>query len=400
MNGQVDYAADFRLGVLPAGVTFTRAATTGIGNAGCTFIDANGDFQVAGADVPRFNCPFGGGAIRGLLIEEQRTNLCLRTAWTGNDNTSDPPTGWSISFTADCTSESEESLYGSNDGASAIRQTASNGRPFLNQTFNVTSGVTYVFSFHLEEVASGTTSYALLCDLNLTGGAAGSKTWYRDGTAVSSGSTAQAGRIWIVFVCSGTGQAGWRVGLGTTSGATGNILMSRPQVEAASWPSSYIPTVGATITRPADFAYVAKSATPLTDAAGTVVVGYHRGEGAGKTMAAAGVMTDGADKFNISVHGGGSVDHDATDGITTLETTDGQPGANVSAFAWDTDVLANASFCVNGGTVATDFLVLPTGFTKVRLGGLRSTQVLGQEITHFAAYEGRLPDSRLQELTS
>lgn len=400
LNGQLDYVASLTGGILPAGIVFTRAATSGIGQTGCTYIDANGDFQVAGADVPRFNCPFGGGAIRGLLIEEQRTNLCRRTAWTGNTNISTPPTGWTFPFGTG-TSKSEESLYGSNDGASAIRQNCSGERAYLSQTFSCTGGVTYCMSVYVEEIASGSVMYNNFLFPSPSGMATvSSSTYYRDGVAVTATGNLQPGRITCVFVCGTGGNIGFRVGAGCQSSATVNVLMSRPQFEASDWPSSYIPTDGSAITRPADFAYVMKASMPLTDAAGTVVVGYYRGEGSGKTLAAAGVMADGADKFNISVHGGGSNDHDATDGITTLETTDGQPGANVSAFAWDSTMIANASFCVNGGTVASDLLTLPTGFTKVRLGGLRSTQVLGQEITMFAAYTGRLSDARLQELTA
>lgn len=404
LNGQTNFALDFTLGQM-SGVTFTRSGTTGLGNTGCTYIDSSGNFQLVGADVPRFNCPVGGGSVRGLLIEEQRSNICLQTAWVGHDSVSDPPTGWTVPLVGSIstsTSASAESRYGSNDGASAVRQISpgtGSERPFLNQSFSVTNGVTYVFSFYLEEVASGTPNYALLSDLALTGGATGTKAYYRNGVSVSGGATAQAGRITLVFACTASGTAGWRVGLGTTSVVAGNILMSRPQVETADWPSSYIPTTGASITRPADFAYVLSASLPFTVNGGTVVIGYYRGEGASKTLSPLGILTESSDLIFVANHTGGSADHDTTDGTTTLESSDGQTGVNKAAYAWGEGITAS-SYALNGNTAVTGDLNAPTGFTKVRLGGQRSTRVLGQEVTMFAAYPDRLADSQLEALTA
>jgi hypothetical protein len=397
LNGQTSLALDFTLGQL-SGVTFTRTGTTGLGQTGCTYIDSSGNFQLVGADVPRLNCPFGGGSVRGLLIEEQRVNLCLRTGWTGNTNISTPPTGWTFPFGTG-TSASEASLYGSNDGASAIRQTASGNRPFLNQSFSLTNGVTYVMSFHLEAITSGTPQYQDLLLPTAGTGSIGAITYYRNGSSVSASATAAAGRIWAVFTCTGSGTVSMRVGLGCASGITANVLISRPQVEASDWPSSYIPTAGAAITRPADFAYVMASVLPFTVNGGTVVVGYYRGEGASKTLSPLGIMTDGGDLIFVANHTGGSADHDTTDGSTTLASSDGQSGVNRAAYAWGEGITAS-SYSLNGNTAVTGDLNPPTGFTKVRLGGQRSTRVLGQEITSFAAYPTRLADSELEALTA
>ena len=62
-------------GNMPAGVTFTRASTA-------TYTDSTGTIQTAAVDQPRWD--YAGGSLRGLLIEEARTNTFLWSADAGN----------------------------------------------------------------------------------------------------------------------------------------------------------------------------------------------------------------------------------------------------------------------------------------------------------------------------
>ena len=64
---------DFTTGALPDGVSFTRAGSA-------TYFDAAGVLQTALADVPRFDHNPVSGALRGLLIEESRTNQLLSSS--------------------------------------------------------------------------------------------------------------------------------------------------------------------------------------------------------------------------------------------------------------------------------------------------------------------------------
>ena len=57
-------------GSLPANVTFTRASTA-------TYFDATGTMQTAAANAPRWD--YANGVLRGLLIEEARTNVILNS---------------------------------------------------------------------------------------------------------------------------------------------------------------------------------------------------------------------------------------------------------------------------------------------------------------------------------
>ena len=60
-------------GTLPSGVTFTRASTA-------TYFDSTGTMQTAATNAPRWDYDPVTLGLRGLLIEEARTNVLLRSA--------------------------------------------------------------------------------------------------------------------------------------------------------------------------------------------------------------------------------------------------------------------------------------------------------------------------------
>jgi len=71
-NAVVPFSLNFMApGWLDPGVTFTRASTG-------TYIDSTGTIQTAAINAPRWD--YAGGSLRGLLIEEARTNLFLNSA--------------------------------------------------------------------------------------------------------------------------------------------------------------------------------------------------------------------------------------------------------------------------------------------------------------------------------
>jgi len=62
------FALNFLTGALDSGVTFTRGTTA-------TFVGSDGLIQTAAINAPRFDYDPVTLAAKGLLIEEQRTNL-------------------------------------------------------------------------------------------------------------------------------------------------------------------------------------------------------------------------------------------------------------------------------------------------------------------------------------
>ena len=112
-------------------ITFTRASTA-------TYFDATGTLQSAAIDDPRLDYDPATLAARGLLIEEQRTNLATYSAALDDALGWAPQSGLTVTANA----------ITSPDGTLSAERLASNGisQGFLDKTFAITSGTTYTFS--------------------------------------------------------------------------------------------------------------------------------------------------------------------------------------------------------------------------------------------------------------
>lgn len=241
---------NFLSGTLDPRITFTRASSG-------TFFGSNGLLQTASNDVPRFDYDPVTLAARGLLIEEQRTNLLTwsenfgdavwaKTNASVTTNTAVAPDG---ATTADKLVE---------DSTTSIHR--------LNGTASVSAGVVYTTTVFVK--ASGRTflymnagaMHAAQSTFNLSTGTVAA-------TAQGSAAIISVGDGW--YRCSVTGTAATtqstqvffqinNAGIATDTSYTGDgtsgILLWGAQLEAGAFPTSYIPTTSATATRAADSA--------------------------------------------------------------------------------------------------------------------------------------------------
>jgi hypothetical protein len=218
-------------------VTFTRASSG-------TFVDSAGVLQTAATDVPRFDHNPTTGESLGLLVEEQRTNLLLRseefdTGWTGSEsnttitaNTNTAPNGTLTADTIDFTN------------ASAFRYQVVSG---------VAAGTAVTFSVWL---ASGTKTQTVIRIAGTSTGTGGqlvvsltpTLTRYSVTVTIPSGNTA----VFVGFEN--------RVGVGGGNGSIGTIIPWGAQLEVGAFPTSYIPTTTAAVTRSADVCSITGSA--------------------------------------------------------------------------------------------------------------------------------------------
>jgi hypothetical protein len=230
-------------------VTFTRASSG-------TYTDSAGVIQTAATDVPRFDHDPTTGESLGLLVEEQRTNLLLRSEEFDNAS-------WGVLNVT----VSANTQVAPNGTTSAETITDVNGVTSANvgcfQSIVLADSTTYAMSCYVKAGTKTTCRVGIrdkagtniFANFNLTAvsttvGNAVSSTiqdagngWYRC-TAICASLTGATSQRGLVFMDTGS----------YTADGTGTIHVWGAQLEAGAFPTSYIPTTTAAATRSADVA--------------------------------------------------------------------------------------------------------------------------------------------------
>jgi hypothetical protein len=214
-------------------VTFTRASSG-------TFVDSAGTLQTAATDVPRFDHNPTTGESLGLLVEEARTNLLLRSEEF--DNADWGAQGAAPTITANTAISPSGTLT-----ADTITFAAADSR-LQGNLLSFTAGVSYTFSVYVKAVGVSLNKFRLA---------------FFDGAQQNSADFTVSNLTWTritsTFVAAST--ASGRVQIRNASDALANSLFVwGAQLEAGAFPTSYIPTTSATATRAADVASITGSA--------------------------------------------------------------------------------------------------------------------------------------------
>jgi hypothetical protein len=269
---------NFVTDAFPGTVTFTRASSA-------TFFDSAGVLQSAAIDVPRLDYNPATLAARGLLIEEARTNLLLRsedfaTTWSALNvtvatNNANSPAG---TLTADTiTPAASTAAHLISQSVTVTASTAysasvfvkSDGAPFVQIAYDNGASVGAFMNVNLStgaitrgpELAGGATS-ATGSVTNIGNG------FYR--IVVGATHTGTTGRVLISPLPAGESLAG--LNPSTTTAATDKIILWGAQIEAGAFPTSYIPTTTTALTRAADVASVNTLSPWYNSASGTLYV--------------------------------------------------------------------------------------------------------------------------------
>lgn len=373
--------------VLDPRITFTRASNA-------TRVNSSGLIETVASNAPRFDYDPVTLAPKGLLIEEQRTNFCLRSS---DIDSNAYPTLWKFSVAASIWTPvgTATAPDGSNSGKTYVVTPGSNAHTGY-QDFVVTPNTTYTWTLL---VKLGTLP---LGDYKIA---------FRDDTA---GVFIAADVIPTLLPAAG----GWSkvvYTLTTPAGCTnlrcypirtpapvtgGTISFWGAQLEAGSFPTSYIPTTTAAATRAADGAvmtganfsswYRQDEGTLFADATSPLATGYIW------TLMRAGVgygprIQNTLNGVNVSY--GAVVDNAGA--VIVSFTRSGLK----SAFALKTDDYALSA---NGGSVITDNSgAIPTEIAQLKLGidSVGGTALNGH-IRRIAYFPRRLSNAELQGITA
>jgi hypothetical protein len=378
-------------------ITFTRSTTA-------TFVGSNGLIQSAAINAPRFDFDPVTLAPFGLLIEEQRVNLLLyseqfdNAGWTKTNGT----------ITANATTAPDGTLTGDKHVPN-LAATLGTGvtQTRVQQGPSVTTGTSYTFTIYAKAGEFDRIEFALIATpsvsaiFSLTSGTVVSGTgasitpagngWYRCTLTAVSGITGALAVRW-------TAQSSTvLIGDGTSG-----IFVWGAQFEAGAFPTSYIPTVAATVTRTVDAAAITGAVfTPWFNATeGTFVAQWRQGPISGtRTVVAANdgtsnqtirLRTVTADPFFTVTNGG--VDQANIDAGTVAGSTVYKMASGYRANDFATSI--------GGGAVGTDTSGTVPTVDQLMLGTSAASNYLNGHLRNITYYPTRLTDAQLQALTA
>lgn len=380
-------ALDFTTGALDSRVTVTRALNT------ATRVNSSGLIEGVNADLPRFDYDPVTLTCKGLLIEEQRTNLLTyseqfdNAAWNKNNTTvtANAATGPDGTSSADKLAETATTAV--HNAGQSISTTA---QAYTFSCYVKAAERNFVLLYHTQSNAS--------ISVNLTTGATGTAS----GTvAPTSSSVTNVGNGW------------WRVTMTVTATAASNffgiyvmnglvnasyagtagsgIYVWGAQLEAGAFATSYIPTTTTSLTRNADG--VSMTGTNFSSwfngSAGTFVGQWDSATGAASMLTTAPSSGGSGALLYAS-----AFDAKSYNGTNVAQTTNNYT-VN-TAFKAGVSYDANGrSVCLNGGTVGTNTGAI-TAPTSLSLGAGAISGILNGHTYKLFYYPQRLSNAELQ----
>ena len=366
--------------------------------------------QTAAAGVARFEHNPVTGESLGLEIEEQRTNLLLRSEEIDN--------AYWTKANASITANAVVAPDGNLTADSLVENTAATGHNISSTAFTsgLTSAISYTFSVYVKPAGR---SWAIL---EMGGALGGGYGWFDLSTGTLGTQTQLSGtstitavgngwyRISITDTSTSTGSAATKCNVYATTGNnvisyTGDgfsgISVWGAQLEAGAFATSYIPTVASQVTRSADSASMTGtnfSSWYRTDE-GTL---YSESSSPSTLLPLAMQGTLALnDVIYVLNRGTGVVGTSASilNGIATQTSSFSTftfGAVNKSTLAYKTN---DAAASLNGGTVTTDSTVTLPSVSQAFIGAQVGTIYTGT-IKKVAYYAKRLSNAEIQSLTT
>ena len=371
---------------------------------------------------PRFDHDPATGASRGLLIEESRQNLLQRSAefdnayWTKTRasitaNAIAAPDG---TTTADLLVE-DNSASNSHFAFRQIAHAGANGpvtatvfakakertRVSLVVGAGTPSPVNFSFGETVFNLADGTAGSYIAFQAGTASNGTGSATivnvgngWYRCSVTVTPvGVTATDTQLYIALH-NGTSTS-------YTGDNTSGAYIWGAQLEAGDFPTSYIPTTSAAVTRQADSAIVNPISSFYNQSEGTLFAeASNFGDGVNTTSVAFTEDNNTNERFQLRVRGGGlSV---VAAGAISAGTSNIPPATNVASKKAGAAKLNDFAISTSGAAAETDPAGNMPNVTHLVVGALAVTlaQPLNGHIRKIAYWPRRLSNALLQQLTT
>ena len=385
-------------------ITFTRASTA-------TFVGSNGLIQSATTNTPRIDFDPVTNDRKGLLIEESRTNLIIRSESFSNWSLQDSTLSTNATTAPDGTTN-----------AVKLVENTDNDDHLIGISVTITSGATCTLSAFLKQSESnrhgylrtnneGTSTYIVV---DLSNG-----TVSETGSDVISSSVQDFGNGWyrasFTYTNSGDTSSGFIIGISNsttpsddsvayTGDGSSGIFVFGAQFEEGAFPTSYIPTSGATATRAADVATIATSAFGYNQDEGTFLAEASTFDGSGSAkivFIATSSSAQNTDRFMLFFSTSEALKFEIETGnVKVADIVRGTGLLNSvekMAAAYQEN---NSAFAITDSAVSTDTsCTIPTN-TILRFGTFTGTSnFLNGHIKKFQYFPRRLSNTQLQEVT-
>ena len=354
-------------------ITFSRASVG-------TYLDSDGLLKTASTNIPRIEYDAAGN-VKGLLIEEARTNLVTYSEDFTNASwlKLSAGTGSAPIVTANYATSPDGSQNATRLQASISADEVTDDFSLLQfalvaQTGDFTSSIW---------VKSNTGQSQIL--------------YFRVGTGTEAVVTTDWTRIDVTETLS-SAPAYLTLGVRNSQGSQNvDILIYGAQLEEGSFPTSYIPTSGATATRAADIASISVDNFGYNQKAGTVVVDAISSVSNDENRLA--VLTESSSNLRV-------VDlYRLSNALRMYDGTTVMGGGNITA-PYELKVAGvyksgNYALVVDGAVVSTTSNILVNSANTLKIGtNVYSARQLNGHIKSIAYYPRRLSNAQLQELTA
>ena len=390
-----------------AGGSFTRAS---IG----TYFDSTGTLQTAASGVPRFDYDPVTHAAKGILIEESRTNYIPNSSIVGGTSGTPGivPTGWRTAGSA-YTPLTRVLSYGTENGIpyidislSGTPTNASHGYYFSDTTIiPAASGQSWTTSFYAKLI-SGDGDTNVDMKVHIAGRDSGGTQLETSTTIFVPTSDMTRYKVTRTMTNALTAYMTGAITFTWTIGQPVNftVRLMAPQIEQGSFPTSYIPTTTAAVTRAAD-SLIIPIGSWFNESEGTITTqGSIPYLGGSSFPTTAGFASDNNNRMMLYISDASSTDKKSAQ-IKVGGTYDFQYDSGVYSAG---DLLKQGlSYASNNSIAAMDGIlssvdntvVIPT-VSNLYLGKAYTSQYhLNGTMQKLKYYPTRVTDTQLQLLT-
>ena len=360
----------------------------------------------------------------GLLVEEARTNICLQsedfgTTWTLGSKSA---TNADQAIAPDGTLTADEVV---DDGVSA-----SPGQVYVTQAVTVGTATAYTYSAYLKAnaltigviaVAGFTTPADSEAWFDLSAGTVGTVDAGFDNSGIEDVGNGWF-RCWVTFTTDAADTTGnirihtaeSDASLTVTIDGTSSIFIWGAQLEVGAFPSSYIPTVAASVTRNADVVSTASMAWADATQGSYYVQAALSSAALGTWYTVAGPRfleanssTQDVDRFVIFGSGGidPSVIQEGNNTSSSIDTGAGLSPGDVTRIVSGYDSSSGLAAYVDGVAGPPDLTITvpdnATDFTTFNVGSrYLPSAYLNGHIAEIRYYNERLTDAQLEDMSN